>query len=195
MRRKKCLFILLLFSGWLLGVAQAEWLVDTGPGPSSGTSYLLNAQQWGYAAKFTLTRQCDISLVFGWMEVTVPWAEAQVIIYNDDGTGPYGKAVPGTKRFSGTFYMDNYYPARWVGVLPYLSPWRLPPGTYWVAFEVQATSMCEALIYPPAPDPLSAYAKSAGDHYEPAASLNFGVRINGTPVPDKLSGVRYLLLD
>jgi hypothetical protein len=196
MHRKKFFLIsVLVLSGWLLSSARADWLVDTGPGPSSGPNYLLNSQQWGYAAKFTLSRQCDLYLVFGWMEVTVPCAEAEVVIYNNDGAGPFGKSAPGTKRFSGKFYMDNLYPARWAGALTYLSPWRLPAGTYWVAFEVKEPSQFEARLYYPALNPLSEYAMSVGDHYEPAVGLNLGIRINGIPVLEKLTGARYLLLD
>lgn len=200
MRRKMFFLIsVLLFSGGLLSSAWAIELitpVDTGPGLSSGTSYLLNSSQWGYAGKFTLNRELNIYAVVGWLEITVANAEGLVTIYNDDGAGPYGKAVPGSKRFSTTFYTDAIYPVGWAIITLYLADWRLPPGTYWVAFEVKAPSKFAANLYPGVPHPLSAYAKIVGDHYEPDTGLNFGVSISGEALPPKpLSGVELLLLD
>lgn len=187
--------LLFSFCGLANTESGADVLVDTGPGPSSGTSYLLNSSQWGYAAKFTLTGNYKLIGVAFWMEITVAKASGEMVIYNNDGTGAYGKTVPGSKKFSIDFYADKIFPTGWCWVTLYLQNLCLSPGTYWVAFEVKDPSKFSANIYPPVPSPVPAYARSVGDHYEPAPDLNFGVRIYGDPEPLPLPCVDLLLLN
>jgi hypothetical protein len=188
MQRKKFILIsALLLTGWFSILCQAAIVVDTGPGPSSGNPWFIDSIHNGMAGKFTTTRTYNITSVEAWMQVDAG-GPATAVIYRDDGGGE----VPGTKRFSQSFMAAVNPIAAWQGVRNL--NWSLPPGTYWVGFEVDTPGM-EGLMYFPAPHPLTSYAYNilGVGSWQPVSGLEVGFRIQGNP--PSLTSSNSLLLD
>jgi hypothetical protein len=177
----------LTFSICLLGLCQAATVVDTGPGPSSGNPLFLDSIHRGIAAKFTTSQTFKILNVDAWMQIDAAGPAKAVIYRNDAGGG-----VPGTIMFSQTFTAAVNPNAAWVGATGL--NWVLPPGTYWVGFELDSPAQIMALLYYPAPRPLGAYATNIyGESWSSISGFDLGFRIQS--VSQTISSVEPLLLN
>ncbi len=70
-------------SVWLGGFSQAATVVDTGPGPASGSAWFLSSHYRGMAGKFTTSQGWRVTSVEAWMQVDVG-GPVKAIIYKDD---------------------------------------------------------------------------------------------------------------
>jgi hypothetical protein len=171
-------------------VATADTIVDTGPGPAAGVARLY-AGQW-LAAEFSLSVASTITDVQGWIGCTpdprLPCGDgtATAVIYTDGGE------VPGTQLFAGAFNGDVAFDFDGPSGLS----WLLTPGTYWVAFEVQAGQTLDNSMGVPSSAPLGneAFRQPVfnGGAYSELDSIDIGVRIFGDPVtavPEPSTGI------
>ena len=188
-------FIPLFLVALLLPVPKiyAATIVDTGPGPSDSGGWTLYGDQW-LAAKFTITELVTISSIEGWMNVGGA-GDLDIAIYTDGGE------VPGLELFRATGNFSQEIPATWRGLSGLT--WNLLPSTYWVAFEVVNSSTFFGSMPPPSQFPLgdeAFYCTSPfctfPNAYNPADTLELGVRIQGTTeaVADPASSMSLLAL-
>jgi hypothetical protein len=184
-RRKFLLISVWIMSVWLGGFSQAATVVDTGPGPASGSALFLSNHYRGLAGKFTTSQAWRVTSVEAWLQVDVGGA-VKAIIYKDDANG----TIPGTKLFSQELIAVVNPSAGWTGATGL--NWFLPPGTYWVGFEVDTIGIF-CVAYYPAPQPLGNYAAAVIDN--PWVSIpgrNLGFRIQGNS--PSLTGSSMLLV-
>jgi hypothetical protein len=119
-------------------LARADVIIDTGStGPLTGESGALYGTQW-LAAEFTLPASATISQVQGWIysgfDGQYPGSGGllTIAIYTSSNSAPEN-VIDST-----IVNVPNNAPLGWIG--PSGLNWDLPPGKYWVAFEVQAGS-------------------------------------------------------
>jgi hypothetical protein len=189
MRRKKFLLLSsILYAVLFLGNSQAAVLLDTGPGPSSGSAWYLDSIHRGVAGKFTTTRTWTIGSVETWMQVDAG-GPVRAAIYNHDAGGD----LPGSVRFSQNFTATANPVAGWQGVSGL--NWSLPPGTYWVGLQVETIGI-QGVMYSPAAHPLGRYAFFVLDNPWSQFYVDLGFRIqgNGQVIPP-LNGIYLLLSD
>jgi hypothetical protein len=175
-----------IMSVWLGGFSQAATVVDTGPGPTSGSAWFLSSIHRGMAGKFTTSQTWRVTDVEAWMQVDVGGPVKAIIYQDDDPSG----TIPGTELFSQKLVAVVSPSAGWQGATGL--NWLLPPGTYWVGFEVDTFGI-ECVVYYPAPHPLGNYA--AAIIYNPwvsASGLDLGFRIQGNS--PTLAGANTILL-
>ncbi len=177
------LFVTLLSSG----IANAStFLLDTGTpkgDPTTGLAFYSNngVYQW-MAAQFSLNADYNISTIETYISIAASENVFDISIY-DDKFNPTG--------LSGKVSIKHNGPnrtAKWAGVKNL--DWNLGPGTYWVAFENPNHGMAAGEMYfiMGAPKPAKGYAKkdnwdSVWDVKTLSKDWNFGVRIEGEPVP------------
>jgi len=169
------------------GFAQAETIVDTGPGPlNSSGSALAPVQR--LAGQFTLNQPSTITDIDGWISPRVLNTTFTVAIYGHTGTLP-----DSTQYFSQQYNVgkegtcsSEWCQPTWHG--PSGLNFSLDAGTYWVAFEVRADDTfngampysAELPLYP-----LAAYAFDAADYPDGSGWRRLthpvGVRILGAP--------------
>ena len=170
-----CLLILISFS------TNAAFIVDTGPGSTTGGGSALNGSQW-LAGRFSVTNAQTVTSVEGWfgevMEGTITAA-----IYTDNGSG-----VPITELFSSQFILDN--PSQdpivnaWDGAFDLR--WLLNPGTYWLSFEVRADDTAIGWITIDRGSRTPGYASNSnsGDGWFPLSDTDaLNIRVDAVPVP------------
>jgi hypothetical protein len=185
MRRRITFFMFIAIFILTIPNAYAGWIVDTGPGPSSGGGLVLSNHDAWFAGRFTLNDNYTITDIDAWL-VSSLYGHLTYKIYGDSSTG----TVPGSSLINSTtierlFNQSNFVPD-WVG--PSGLNWDLSAGTYWLALEV-TDSFEAALLYPPV-SPLSAYAINQQGVWRPYSTdqyprFTFGVRIYGeTQVPE-----------
>jgi hypothetical protein len=170
-----------------MGTCQAAILLDTGPGPTSGDAWFLDSIHNAVAGKFTTTKAWNISSIQVWMQLDTG-GTARAAIYNDNGGGE----VPGSIRFSQNFTATANSVANWQGASSLT--WSLPPGTYWLGFQVETPGL-NGVLYYPAPYPLETYAYRIIDNPWSQYNFNLGLRIQGSKVTGSLGGIGLLLMD
>lgn len=187
MQRRKFLFMSVwIMSLWLGGFSQAATVVDTGPGPASGSAWFLSNHYRGIAGKFTTSQAWRVTSVEAWMQVDVG-GPVKAIIYKDDAGG----IIPGTKLFSQELIAVVNPSADWTGATGL--NWFLPAGTYWVGFEVDTIGIF-CVVYYPAPQPLGNYAAAVIDNpWVSTPGMHLGFRIQGN-FPS-LTGASMLLVN
>jgi hypothetical protein len=184
-RRKFLLISVWIMSIWLGGFSQAATVVDTGPGPASGSAWFLSNHYRGLAGKFTTSQTWRVTDVEAWMQVDVGGL-VKAIIYQDDADG----TIPGTKLFSQELVAAVTPSADWQGATGL--NWFLPPGTYWVGFEVDTIGIFCSVYYP-ALHPLGNYAAAViNNPWVSVSSLDLGFRIQGNS--PSLNGANILLV-
>ncbi len=177
------LFITLLSSG----IANAStFILDTGTptgDPTTGLAFYSNngVYQW-MAAQFTLGAKYNISTIETYISIAASENVFDISIYDDN--------------FNRTGLSDTVFikhngsrTAKWAGLKNL--DWNLGPGTYWVAFENPNHGLAadEVIYFPRGADhPVPAYAKKDDftkkwDTESLQDGWNFGVRIEGEPVP------------
>jgi hypothetical protein len=168
--------------------ADADTIVDTGPGPNSSIGIALHPSQW-LAAEFTITEFLTITSVQGWMNVNTA-GNLDIAIYTDGGE------IPGLELFRASGNLGTGTPATWRGLSGLT--WNLLPETYWVAFEVMSSSDFVGSMPSGSQFPLGneAITCSSCGGYRPLDPLNLGVRIEGVPaaVADPASSLSLLAL-
>jgi hypothetical protein len=179
------LIIVLMFC--FISPVSATIIVDTGPGPSSvGGRSLYGVMDNGtfffqsLGGKFTLVDDTTLTAVYGWIGAnavdSIP-GTAHVSIYSDGGQ------TPGTQLFSSQFVAgpsDNWYGSNSLD-------WFLDSGNYWVTFEVLLGDTLKGYMPYPAEFPLGDYVfenNTTSGNWAEFDSLDLGVRIVGTPVPE-----------
>ncbi len=153
----------------------AGFIVDTGPGSSSGTNWSLFSSQ-SLAAEFTVASNTTITDIEGWMANT-NGGTGTIALYSDGGN------LPGTELFSSGFTSSTLSSAAWSGVSG-LS-WNVAAGTYWVAFEVRPGDALEGAMPGASASPLlnEAFNTGYGTSWSEYDGLDIGVRISAVPVP------------
>jgi hypothetical protein len=178
-------------------VAKADVITDTGStGPVTGNSASLYSSQW-LAAEFTLPASATITDVSGWIysgfdgpyfngyydygsggDLTFAIYTSSNSVYNSFNP------VPANMIYSTTVNVATNAPLGWIG--PTGLNWSLPPGKYWVAFEVQAGSLFNGSM--PGSSSSSVPTEGIDNPYYPTShwfgptgtSQNLGVQIYGT---------------
>lgn len=163
--------------GLLMGpvAANADIVIDTGPGNSNGGGTSLYSDQW-LAMKFTTAQDYTITDIEGWMNLHGSGdGTATVAIYSGEGAtaGAGAELFSTAETFTATVPSDP----DWRGAAG-LS-WSLPAGTYWVSFEVRPGQGLDASM-PDGAAPLDAYSfLSAGGSWNAGGFSNTGLRIMG----------------
>jgi len=184
---------------FLLSVsANAQYIVDTGPGQSGGGYALINWQD-SYtqylAVEFSIDNTYILSSIVGWM-THWDWSDqgrpinVDFVIYGDGGN------IPDVNNE--LFHQVASIPAdimpQWHGISNL--DWTLTSGTYWLAFEVRQPQFSEeddAPLSMPinAPNPLQGALYGEGFGYVPK-SLSIGARIQATVVPEPVSSTLFI---
>ncbi len=151
------------------GTSHAVPIVDTGPGPASGSGWELSSTQW-LAAEFSIAAAHTINQVQGWISEMNLGGTATAAIYTDGGE------IPGTELFAGAFSVPG---GGGVGAWNGISglSWALGAGTYWVAFEVRSGQTYDGGMYQPSTSPLGNEAYTGGGSWFGYDPLSIGVRI------------------
>jgi hypothetical protein len=170
-RRIGVLTIVLMFC--FISPVGATIIVDTGPGPSSGPSVSFG-DDYSLAAGFNLSRDTIITAVYGWMSGDAAGSTQTARIYSDNN------GIPDTFLYGGYFTFTGPT-ASWLG--PNNLDWLLPAGDYWVGYGGSNTS---GFMPTPSTNPLSKYAynNSFAPGWHRNDTFDFGVRIEGTVVPE-----------
>ncbi len=165
--------------------ANADFIVDTGPGESGvigGAS--LAPDQW-LAGFFTTTESWIVDSIEGWISLAPAGQTGTVTIYSDAGSSP------GVALFSTAFTATGGSEADWIGANGL--DWLLDPGDYWASFEVLPGQTLFAAMPASdsgAPNPLSQYAFSQdfGENwFSTSPQEAWGFRIGASavmPVPE-----------
>jgi hypothetical protein len=186
-------FALMFICSWAVAV-QADLIVDTGPddgGVYTGGS-VLSKDQW-LAGQFYLPQDFTITQVQGLIGYNRS-GDIQAVIRAD------GSGLPVEEWYSQTFTSSNPNYNTWQG--PSGLSWTLPAGTYWLAFEVDASSTFDGAMKSIAKAPLDHYACAnlpglpPGeftylDYFETGLELGFRVYGESSAVP--LPGALLLL--
>jgi hypothetical protein len=171
--RKVVVLTTLLLSG-LVSSASATVIVDTGPGPAEGGGWSLYDTSW-LGAGFSLLNNTTLTDIYGWMAGV---GTAHIGIYDDGG------GLPGGELFSSQFTLESTND--WYGLSGL--DWGLAAGDYWVTFEVRSDdSLVSGSMPEPSANPLpTAYRNlsSSSFSWQGPNSLEIGVLIEGTPVPE-----------
>lgn len=187
-----------LILAWIAaGSASGEsiFVVDTGPGASSGGASLTQEQWLG--AKITLDQPYTITSIEGWMLYLYVLGSMPVwvAVYGDAGEVPDTSSLFYDREFA--LPASAYVPG-WNGVDGLALD--LEAGTYWVAFEVRQPIDFGSGVMPPTQfQELDDYA-----YWTPAGgwtgsdTLNLAIRVAAVPEPDGLwlmaAGVGCLLV-
>jgi hypothetical protein len=178
--------------------AQADVIVDTGStGPLTNSSAALYQNQW-LAAEFTLPAGATISDIRGWIysgfdgQYYGSGGDLTVAIYTSSNSLP-GNVVDAT-----IVNVPTNAPLGWIG--PTGLNWSLPPGKYWVAFEVQVSS--SFVGYMPVSSSSSIPTDYIGNPFLPdskwsgpvSSNQDIGVQIYGTvgsvlPIPLNIQSI------
>jgi hypothetical protein len=179
--------------------AQAQNIVNTGPGGStSAINYVLGGGQQ-LAGQFQVSSATDITGINGWITTGTVYqgdtgvgGELDVSLFSDDS------GSVGTSLFSGSTDLAGQLPYGWYG-LTGLS-WDVGPGAYWVVFGSPDGSPFDQnpefgyMLSGPA-DPLSLYRVNneitLGQWTNWNQSAGFGVQVTGS-VPDAASTLLLL---
>ncbi len=162
--------------------ANADFIVDTGPGePGNAGGASLDSSQW-LAGFFTTTEAWIVESVEGWISLAPAGQTGTVSIYADAGS------APGAELFSTSFTTTGGSEADWMGANGL--DWLLGPGDYWAAFAALPGQTLFGAMPGGAPNPLAQYSFSQdlGDTWFNASQEEaWGFRIGAsavTPVPE-----------
>jgi hypothetical protein len=178
----RVVLVALVFALVTAGGAQAEpiFVVDTGPGGSSGGASLTQEQWLG--AKITLDQPYTVTSIEGWMVYLYVLGSMPVtaVVYGDAGD------VPDTADL--LFEQDFALPAS-----AYAPGWNgvdglaldLEAGTYWIAFEVRQQVDFGSGAMPPTPlqelDDYAIWTLAGG--WAGSDGANLGIRVAAVPEP------------
>jgi hypothetical protein len=181
--------------------AQADLIIDTGP--VSGGSYTggnaLYKYQW-LAGQFSLTQSYTITQVLGLIGYSGSHGGGIKAVIRSDVSG-----LPGVEVQHQSFTTSNPGFNTWQGTSG-LS-WDLQAGTYWLAFEVDASSTFDGAMTSSATNPLQHYAvantywrygtysaPTVADYFiSSSGGPNLGMMVYGDPAPVPLPGPLFLL--
>lgn len=174
----------------------SAFVVDTGPGESSGGSaaslFDSRPQQLAFqqlAAQFTVTETSQVESVAGWMYWSAT-GSLSFAIHSD----VFASATPGGVLYSTVAVIEETGSSPdWRGVTGL--NWSLTPGQYWLVFSDVAGDSSQGSMPSGAALPLLGYAfdsnASNGWVRTPSPFLDFGVRIN-VPIPEPSTAVLML---
>jgi probable HAF family extracellular repeat protein len=151
----------------LAGPAPGAMILDTGPSPEY--HWMLSKTQW-LAGKFTTTQAWNVGAMRGDIS-TIAAGAVNVTIYTDASN------LPGTPVFTKTFQSQPAGFKGWQGTNGFAG--ILAAGSYWIAFEVPASSTFDGDyggLTPPL-SPMSPEAGKQGGPWYSAGSLNLAARI------------------
>lgn len=183
--RKLLLAAVLLAGGFLPGLAQASYVLDTGVPDNTGFPLSLDGTDFA-AAEFNLGAGQSIGSIQGWITAGNSGAAGDtftIALYAADGSG----GLPGTQVWSGqaTYTADGWNGLSNIGLS------GLSAGNYWAAFEVGSTDSTAGLLLPTQANSGSilalAYAFSSGASYQAMSGEAFGVQVaSAVPLPGTL---------
>ena len=161
-----------------LAAAEAEYIVDTGPGANTGGLSLTRNQY--LAGQFTLDSAHEINALEGWMiyPTLVGSLPVYAVLYGDDDGVPDLSAELYTQLF--------LVPASGI---PFTSDWHgieglaleVDAGTYWLAFEVPTEDFGSGAMPPTPTQNLDLYAVDSGAGYVADVTSRLGIRVLPEP--------------
>jgi hypothetical protein len=174
-------------------VTMASTIIDTGPGPESAGGYTVASYQW-LAGEFVLDQDYFITGLYGWIARHTSSNDNTsynftISIYGDGGEIPDtgNRIYSNSASVSGPDEIGKWagYDITWID--PYGNTGQfLSSGTYWAAFEVRPPNYADPLSgYMPEPSetPLDNYAFKYDSGWYGNDTMNFGLRVLGTPAP------------
>ena len=177
--RTSFLTISMVVAAWAgLAAAEAEYIVDTGPGANTGGLSLTRNQY--LAGQFTLDSAHEINALEGWMiyPTLVGSLPVYAVLYGDDDGVPDLSAELYTQLF--------LVPASGI---PFTSDWHgieglaleVDAGTYWLAFEVPTEDFGSGAMPPTPTQNLDLYAVDGGSGYIANVTSRLGIRVPPEP--------------
>jgi len=177
--RTSFLTISMVVAAWAgLAAAEAEYIVDTGPGANTGGLSLTRNQY--LAGQFTLDSAHEINALEGWMiyPTLVGSLPVYAVLYGDDEGVPDLSAELHAQLF--------LVPASGI---PFTSDWHgveglaldVGAGTYWLAFEVPTEDFGSGAMPPTPTQNLDLYAVDGGSGYIANVTSRLGIRVLPEP--------------